>query len=140
MNADGKDESRHISVWINRPAAEVYRFASDPAHLPQWAAGLAHSEVTDMGDHWMVESSMGMVTLQFSPYNDFGVLDHTVTPAGAEPAYNPMRVMPAGPHWCEVLFTLRRRSLSDDEFDADASAVAEDLATLKRLVETGPTH
>jgi uncharacterized protein YndB with AHSA1/START domain len=29
------------SVYIARPPAEVYEFASDPRNLPRWAAGLA---------------------------------------------------------------------------------------------------
>ncbi|HVL86220.1 MAG TPA: hypothetical protein VM367_18290 [Pseudonocardia sp.] len=46
-----------------------------------------------------------------------------------------MRVIVDG-DGCEVLFTLRRQpSMSDDEFDRDARAVAADLATLKRLLE-----
>ncbi|WP_247048730.1 hypothetical protein [Arthrobacter rhizosphaerae] len=38
--------SRHISVVINRAQAEVYGFAADPANLPEWAGGLAQSDVT----------------------------------------------------------------------------------------------
>jgi uncharacterized membrane protein len=36
-------ESRHLSEWIDRPADEVYEYASDPANLPQWAPGLGSS-------------------------------------------------------------------------------------------------
>jgi Fe-S cluster assembly iron-binding protein IscA len=49
-----------------------------------------------------------------------------------------MRVIPAGPgeRGCEVVFTLRRRAgVTDEEFEADAAAVAADLAALRRLVE-----
>ncbi|MGH3322554.1 MAG: hypothetical protein ACRDN9_20735 [Streptosporangiaceae bacterium] len=34
-------ESKHLSIAIERPAAAVYEYASDPANLPHWAAGLA---------------------------------------------------------------------------------------------------
>ena len=130
-------QSRHISVWINRPATEVYRYAADPRHLPYWAAGLAQGQVTQVGEIWVVQSPMGEVTVEFSPANDLGVLDHVVTVPGAEPVFNPLRVVPAGPDWCEVVFTLRRRSgMSDAEYQADADAVAADLATLKRLLES----
>ena len=30
--------SRHIAVWIDRPAGDVYAYASDVTHLPDWAA------------------------------------------------------------------------------------------------------
>jgi hypothetical protein len=63
------------------------------------------------------------------------VLDHDVTLPSGEVVYNPMRVIPDG-HGCEVVFTLRRRpGMSDEEFSADAGAVAADLARLKRILE-----
>lgn len=33
--------AKHISVSINRPAKEVYYYASNPENLPEWAAGLS---------------------------------------------------------------------------------------------------
>lgn len=129
--------SRHLSVWINRPAAEVYRYAAEPRHLPHWAAGLAQSEVTKVGDTWVAQSPMGEIAVEFAPANDFGVLDHVVTGRDGEPVFNPMRVAPAGPDWCEVVFTLRRRpGMSDADYEADAEAVAADLAALRRLMES----
>ena len=35
--------AKHISVSINRSAAQVYEFASNPENLPKWAAGLSGS-------------------------------------------------------------------------------------------------
>ena len=137
MYDDTAGESRHISVWINRPALEVYRFASNPASLPQWASGLAEGEVTKVGETWVAQSPMGEVTIEFSPTNELGVLDHVVTLPSGEPVFNPLRVVPAGPKWCEVVFTLRRRpGMSAVEFISDGAAVETDLATLKRLLES----
>ena len=136
MDADTSGESRHISAWINRSAADVYRFASDPSHLPQWAAGLAQGELTKVGDTWVAQSPMGEVTVEFTPANDLGVLDHVVTLPSGDPVFNPLRVVPAGADWCEVVFTLRRRpGMSDDDFLKDAAAVTADLASLKRILE-----
>ncbi|WP_431879993.1 hypothetical protein [Micromonospora marina] len=42
-------ESRHLSVHIGRPVAEVYAFAADPANLTRWAPGLGGSVVFDDG-------------------------------------------------------------------------------------------
>ena len=36
-------ESWHISERIDRPADEVYAYASNPANLPRWAPGLGNS-------------------------------------------------------------------------------------------------
>jgi hypothetical protein len=128
-------QSRHLSVVIDRPAAEVYAYARDPANLPSWAAGLGGSiELVD--GQWIADSPIGQVRVAFVEQNDYGVLDHRVTLAGGATFYNPMRVIPdAGS--CEVVFTLRRQpGVTDEDFERDARAVAADLATLKRLLET----
>ncbi len=127
-------ESRHISEWIDRPADEVYKYASDPANLPQWAPGLG-SSVEKVGERWFVETSMGRVGFAFVRRNEYGVLDHHVTLPSGEIVYNPMRVIADG-SCCEVVFTLRRRpGMSDEDFRCDADAVAADLTRLKRVFE-----
>jgi hypothetical protein len=127
-------ESRHISEWINRPADEVYEYVVAPANLPQWARGLG-SSVERAGDRWFVETSQGRVGFAFVPRNEYGVLDHYVTPPSGDVVYNPMRVI-ADEQGCEAVFTLRRPSgMSDEEFGADAGAVAADLARLRQLLE-----
>jgi hypothetical protein len=128
-------ESRHLGEWIDRPADLVYEYASDPAHLPEWAPGLG-SAVEREGDAWFVETAMGRVGFAFVRENDLGVLDHEVTLPSGEVFYNPMRVVPHG-RGCEVVFTVRRQpDTSDEDFERDAAAVAADLATLKRILES----
>lgn len=128
--------SRHLGIGIDRPLAAVYDFARDPANLPRWAAGLAGTGVQRDGDAWFADSPMGRVTFAFAPPNDFGVLDHEVTLPSGEAVYNPLRVIADGAG-CEVVFTLRRRpEMTDDDFERDADAVAQDLATLKTVVES----
>jgi uncharacterized membrane protein len=127
-------ESRHISERIDRPADEVYAYASDPAGLPQWAAGLG-SSVEKVAGRWFVETSEGRAGFAFVQHNEYGVLDHYVTLPSGEVVYNPMRVIADGTR-CEVVFTLRRRpGMSDEDFDGDASAVADDLTRLKHVLE-----
>lgn len=130
-------ESRHVSIWIDVAPEVVYEFAADPQTWPQWAAGLAAGGLRQGADGWTADSPMGTVTVEFAPSNTFGVLDHVVLLPSGEQVYNPFRVVPAGVDEaaCEVVFSVRRRpGMSDDEFAADAAAVAADLATLKRLV------
>jgi hypothetical protein len=127
-------ESRHISEWIDRRPQEVYDYAADPANLPQWAPGLG-SSVEKVDGRWYVETSEGRVGFAFVQRNEYGVLDHYVTMPSGEIVYNPMRVIADGSS-CEVVFTLRRRpGLSDEDFCADADAVAADLTRLKRMLE-----
>jgi hypothetical protein len=126
-------ESRHISEWIDRPADEVYEYALDPANVPQWAPGLG-SSVEKVDDQWFVETSEGRVGFAFVPRNEYGVLDHYVTLPLGEVVYNPLRVIP-DERGCEVVFTLRRRpGMSDEDFKADADAVAADLTRLKQVL------
>ena len=121
------DTSRHISEWIRAAPAAVYAFASDPANLSRWAAGLA-------------DPALANAVAEFAPSNEFGVLDHVMRLPTGESVYNPMRVIPSGDDddVCEVVFTLRRRlGVTNEEFEADAAAVAADLATLRELTESG---
>ena len=112
-------ESRHIGVWINGSAIDVYRYASNPENLRSWAAGLS----ADM-------------SVEFAQPNDFGVLDHVVTLPTGEQFYNPLRVLAGGENQSEIVFTLRRSpGMSDGDFEKDAEAVAADLTALKRILE-----
>jgi hypothetical protein len=127
-------DSRHISTHIDRPAQEVYDYASNPSNLPEWAPGLG-SSVELVDGQWIVESPMGRVVVAFAARNEFGVLDHNVTLPSGETFYNPMRVTMDGAG-CEVVFTLRRQpGTSDEDFKRDADAVFADLITLKRVME-----
>jgi hypothetical protein len=131
-------ESRHVSIWIDVAPEVVYEFAADPRTWPQWAAGLAEGGLRQDADGWVADSPMGTVTVEFAPPNPFGVLDHVVGMPSGERVYNPLRVVPGGvgEAACEVVFSIRRRpGMTEDEFEADAAAVATDLATLARLVQ-----
>jgi hypothetical protein len=127
-------ESRHISVWVDRSAGDVYDYASDPANLPRWAAGLG-SSVEEVDGRWVAASPMGRIVVTFVQRNEHGVLDHDVTLPSGETVHNPMRVIPDG-SGCEVVFTLRRRpGMSEEDYVRDADAVSADLTTLKRVLE-----
>ena len=126
--------SRHLSTHIDRPAQDVYTYASNPANVPEWAAGLGGSIEQVDGD-WVADSPMGRVVVKFAESNEYGVVDHEVTLPSGETVYNPMRVIPDG-DGCEVVFTIRRRpDMTDDDFSRDANAVQADLGTLKNLLE-----
>jgi hypothetical protein len=127
-------ESRQLAERIDRPAADVYDYASDPAHLPEWAPGLG-TAVENVDGRWFVETSSGRVGFAFVERNEYGVLDHNVTLPSGELVYNPMRVIPDG-DCCEVVFTLRRLpEMSDEDFARDAGLVQADLTRLKHVLE-----
>lgn len=127
-------ESRHISERINRRAADVYEYASNPVNLPEWAPGLGNS-VEHVDGQWFVRTPSGRVGFAFVERNPYGVLDHDVTLPSGEVIYNPMRVIPNG-NGCEVVFTLRRLpGMSDEDFARDANLVQADLTRLKHVLE-----
>jgi uncharacterized protein YndB with AHSA1/START domain len=128
-------QSRHLGVFIDRSAAEVYDFVSQPANLPRWAAGLG-SSIEFVEGRWVAQSPLGPVVVELAEPNRYGIVDHQVTLADGRSFYNPMRVIAAGER-CELVFTLRRQpGMSDADFERDAAAVTADLATVKRLLET----
>lgn len=135
MSTTSSSDSRHLSVVVERPWKDVYAFAADPRNLPRWAAGLAGSDPQREIEQWSMSSPMGRVLVSFAPENPYGVLDHTVTLESGESALNPMRVLPLGEDRSEVVFTLRRGTMGEDELAADEAAVSADLATLKGLLE-----
>jgi hypothetical protein len=126
--------AKQISISINRSAAQVYEFTSNPENLPKWAAGLSGS-IKKVDEDWIAEAPMGTVKVKFAEKNQFGVLDHDVTLPSGVKVYNPMRVFPNN-HGSELVFTLYRRpDVSDQEFAEDAKSVEKDLAKLKTLLE-----
>ena len=127
-------QTQHLSTYIDRSATAVYEYASDPANLPEWAAGLSGS-IELVGGEWIAESPMGRITIEMAEPNNFGVIDHWVTLPSGERVYNPMRVVAHG-EGCEVVFHLRRQpGTTDDAFEADAILISSDLATLKAILE-----
>jgi hypothetical protein len=131
-------EVLHLSVYIARPPAEVYEFASDPRNLPRWAAGLARSEVRRDGDDWVADAPFGRVKVRFAERNALGVMDHAVELESGVTIHNPMRVVPNGAG-SEFVFTLLRQpGMSDGQFARDRTAVEQDLRTLKDLLEREP--
>jgi hypothetical protein len=127
-------ESRTVTVSVDRDWREVYDFASIPENLQRWAAGLC-VRFEKSGEDWLAESPDGLaIRIRFSPPNDFGVLDHFVVADGRE-IRNAMRVVANGTG-AEMMFTLLRTpDMTEDAFEADATAVARDLNALKTLLE-----
>ncbi|TNM00583.1 SRPBCC family protein [Corynebacterium tapiri] len=124
-----------MSCVIHTDPKRVYDFASRPKNLSLWAHGLAEDEVRYDGDDLVVSSPMGEVRVRFVPSNDLGVIDHDVILPTGETVTNPLRVI-AHPSGAEVVFTIRQRGMSDEDFERDCRAVREDLGRLKAIIES----
>lgn len=128
-------ESKAVSVSVNRPPDEVYRYLAKPENFPEWAPNFCHA-IRKVGDGaWIADTTMGALKVRFVPENEFRVADHYVTLSSGEEIQNPIRVLPNGTG-SEVLFVVfRRAGLSDEEFSADWGTVQRDLEALKRILE-----
>ena len=126
--------SRTLSVTINRAWTEVYDYASDPANLTHWAAGLG-TAFEHTGDDWTFRTPGGEpVKMRFTEQNALGVLDHDVILADRT-VHVPLRVMPNG-DGAEVTFLLlQENGMTEEEYQRDAAAVRKDLETLKTILE-----
>lgn len=130
------EETRKLSICIERPAAEAYEFLSLPQNFPKWASGLGKS-LRKVGAEWIAETPEGPARVSFSERNSFGVLDHSVALPQGQPVYVPLRVLPRE-RGCELELTLiRQPGVSDEKFAADAAWVMRDLQAAKRILENG---
>ena len=128
--------SRHISITVEKPFAEVYEFLADPTTFPQWSSGLGHSFELVGPHQWTGETDTGHVTVFFSAPNESGILDHRVVRDDGDPVFVPMRVVPNGTG-SEIIITLFQvNGMSDAYFERDADTTSNDLSTLKRLLES----
>jgi len=126
--------SRTLSVSIACPPRQVYGFVSNPENLPKWAMGLCRS-VRKADGGWIVETPGGPMRFRFVGQNEFGVLDHYVSPTPGLEILNPMRVVPNG-SGSEVIFTLFQwPNMSDEQYVEDVGLVERDLRTLKSILE-----
>lgn len=68
--------SRTFSLVIDRPWAEIYGFLSDPRTLCHWTQGVIVEPVHSITDYqWRTSYGGEPVSIDFTPPNDFGVLD-----------------------------------------------------------------
>jgi hypothetical protein len=126
--------SKTLSVSVECSPGHVYEFVSNPENLPKWARAFCRSVRRSEGG-WIVETPDGPMRITFVEQNEFGVLDHYVSPAPGLEILNPMRVVPNG-SGSEVIFTLfQSLDVSEEEYSEDVRLVEHDLRTLKDVLE-----
>lgn len=125
---------KNISITINKPADEVYAFASNPKNFPVWVEFIK-SMTKETENLWAAETDLGKIKIQFAPQNEFGIIDHWVTLPDGTTVNNPMRVIENG-KGSELVFTLFWiPSRTEEEFKEDAKLVENDLTKIKTILE-----
>jgi len=125
---------RIVHVSIQAPPERVYAFAADPRNLPRWAPNFGHS-ISLSGDDWVMETADGPFRVRFAPDNEFGVLDHWVTPPAGGEIHNPVRVVPNGTGSLVSFTVFQQDGWPGERLAEDAALVAADLERLKALLE-----
>lgn len=125
---------KNISISINKPADEVFQFASNPENFPVWVEFIK-SMTKKKENIWVAETDLGNLKIEFAPKNNFGIIDHLVTLPDGSTVNNPMRVIANG-SGSELVFTLFwMPDRTEDEFNQDAKLVATDLKKIKTSLE-----
>lgn len=127
--------ARVVSVAIRRNWHELYDRFWRPERFPEWASGLGGASLTQDGEVWTTAGPEGPVSIRFTRYNDFGVMDHWVDPGDGHVVHVPMRIVENG-EGAQVMLTLYRQpGMSDEKFAEDAAWVERDLMAMKALAE-----
>ncbi len=85
-----------------------------------------------------MDTPQGSMPVRFVRVNEFGLLDHDVSPAQGAEVFVPIRVVPNG-QGSEVLLTLFQPSgMPDERYAEDRTRVESGLNTLKAVMERRP--
>lgn len=124
-------KSRTVSVSINCDPRTVYEFVSNLENLPKWAKMFCRSVERSNGE-WIVETLQGPAKVSLAERNDFGILDHYVSPSPDVEIFVPMRVVPNG-NGSEVIFTVfQPADMSEEKYADDIRLVEHDLKNLEK--------
>ena len=108
-------KSKILTISINCDPKKAYEFVSNLENMPKWATTFCRS-IKKSNEEWIIETLQGPIKIKIAPKNDFGILDHTVTPTPGVEIYVPMRVVPNG-QGSEVVFTLfQQPGMTDENF------------------------
>lgn len=121
------------SIGIDRPAMEVHDYLS--RSWPQWAVvNVLAIDPTDDPQWWRMTTPRGTGELHIRGDVATGLLDHDFRDPQAAWTI-PARVVPNGRGAEFIITFFQPPLLSDEEFDAQATLVDTELATLKRALE-----
>lgn len=126
--------SKTLSISICCEPNKVYEFVSNITNLPKWAKTFCRS-ARKTNEGWIIETPQGLLKIHLAGKNEFGILDHYVSPSPGVEVFVPMRVAPNG-SGSEVIFTVfQQPGMSGESYIKDIALVEEDLKSLKSVIE-----
>lgn len=128
--------SQPVSVLIEQPFDEVYRFLLDPLNFPSWGPVL-NVDIHHIGaGDWLVELPRGHAVMRFTEPNLYGVLDFRIIREGVAPGPAvSVRLTPNG-EACELtILWLQQPGVSDQDYAQELERIGEHLSALKTMLE-----
>ena len=124
------------TVFIQRPADELFDFLAQPQNLPVWATEFC-SDIRPHGNAWLATTPNGEITVRYRTDSEFGIVDYLLSPAPGIELLAASRVLP-NDDGAEYTFTqFQAPGMPDAAFGAQVDALRLELANLKHLMERG---
>lgn len=123
------------SISIRTAARRTFAFLADPANLPRWAVGFAHTVVPD-GDAWIVTTPHGTeMTVRIEAHEPSGCIDFRMQPAPDVSVVAYSRVLQRGDESEYVFTQYQHPGMTDEVFHQSIETLRHELVVLKSILE-----
>jgi len=127
------------TIQIARSAAECFDFIADPATMPRWAIHNVNAIRPIDGGRWQMDTPRGKATLVPRYQSSTGTLDHEFIDANEGVWRVSARIVPVSANEAVYMITLPKPDqMPVDAFEAGMCLMDDELAALKRCIESAP--
>jgi uncharacterized protein YndB with AHSA1/START domain len=123
------------TVVIEAPPERVFDFVRTPENQPRWAINFVRSTRPLNGDRYVMETPFGEIAYRIDADSQRRVLDWVLSGENGE-SILPARVTPHGRGSVFTFTITRAPGASDDDWERGMRGLDEELAVLKRVLET----
>ena len=124
------------SIAIAAAPDKVIAYLKDVGNWPRWASRTFKAARPGKGGVWEMDTSFGPARLTLKADVALGVIDHVVVDAHGHEVAIPGRVVPLAGGAVFMMTFAKPATISDAQFTADLRTVDEELAALKRVLES----